>query len=70
MRGVFVAIELKATVRDKLRPMQEYNLEKIRKAGGIALVVHGENWQACLTFLETLGETSDGKSVVRTAEGS
>lgn len=55
--GHFVAVELKATPKDKLRPMQQYNLDRIKAAGGIGLVVHGENCDDALAFLQKLGET-------------
>lgn len=38
VRGHFVAIEVKAE-NGKLSKLQKYNLEQIRKAGGIALAV-------------------------------
>ena len=43
VRGRFVALELKAE-GEKPRKLQEYKLEKIRKAGGIRLVASPENW--------------------------
>jgi Holliday junction resolvase len=41
--GRFIAIECKATSKSKVSSLQKKNLEDIRKAGGVALVIHSEN---------------------------
>ena len=50
----FIAIELKAREKDKASELQEYTLKKISKAGGIAMIVYPENWDAAYEFLHTL----------------
>tara|TARA_R100000995_G_scaffold21814_1_gene9203 strand:+ start:2214 stop:2507 length:294 start_codon:yes stop_codon:yes gene_type:complete len=41
-RGLFIGIECKAG-KNKPTPLQEKNMEDIRKAGGIALVINEDN---------------------------
>ena len=47
VKGRFVALELKKDARaaSKTCKLQEYILSKIKQAGGIAEVVHPENFQ-------------------------
>lgn len=52
VNGVFVAIELK--VDSPLEELQKWNLEEIRKAGGVGLVVTPDNWDLAYDFLKTL----------------
>lgn len=49
IRGRFVALELKksekvAKTKSAQSTLQGYILEKIRKAGGVAVIVYPENW--------------------------
>lgn len=56
VNGWMVALELKATAKDKPTELQVYNLAAVAKAGGIALVACPENWQAVLAFLDNLSK--------------
>ena len=51
INGYFIALELKASEKHKLSKIQKYNLEQIRKAEGIGIVVYPENWNRVYTFL-------------------
>ena len=52
--GFFVALELKRNARARLDPLQAYQLAKIKNAGGIAHVVHPDNWEEILDELRAL----------------
>ncbi len=56
IHGHFVALELKATPKDKPSELQKYNLENITKAKGLALIVHPENWETVYSYLQKLAE--------------
>jgi len=51
IRGRFVAIELKASSNAPITEMQKLKLERIERAGGVALVVHPENWTTVQAIL-------------------
>lgn len=53
-KGLFVAVELKATERDKPRPLQLHKLLSIRKAGGTAMIVHSGNVEESIKEIEEL----------------
>lgn len=53
IRGRFVALELKSE-HGKLSKLQEYKLEKIRKAGGLAFVVFPDDWDDVFINLKTI----------------
>lgn len=53
--GKFVAIELK-TDTGKLSKLQEYNLDEITKAKGLALVCTESNMNEVLQIIKTIGE--------------
>lgn len=53
--GLFVGLEIKA-VKGKTSPMQEYKLDAIRKAGGLALVANPNNWEQVKDLLTKLSE--------------
>lgn len=59
IRGVFVALEYKATSADVPTPLQEHKLRMITNAEGIALVVCPENADATFNLLMAMakGET-------------
>ena len=42
--GMFVALELKKSQKEKPDPLQDHNLLQINKAGGLGLKVYPENW--------------------------
>lgn len=52
-RGKFVAWELKRDARSKPSVLQSYNVDRITACGGVALVVHPENYRKA--FLELTG---------------
>lgn len=52
--GHFVALELKARDIDKETALQRYNIEKIKKAGGYAIVTHPGDWPEVYKILEGL----------------
>lgn len=55
IRGRFVALELKADNEDP-RPKQDYELSRVVKAGGIAIVAKPCNWRAVAKQLQNLDE--------------
>ena len=56
IQGYFVAIEVKATADDKPAKIQQIKLDRIRfDAQGIALVIHPDNMEESLEFLNKLG---------------
>lgn len=67
--GHFVALELKSGVKPARRfrvsvTLQEWVLEQITAAGGVALKVYPEEWPNILSSLKSLtGETSRFKGV-------
>ncbi len=52
-RGVFLALELKSE-KGKASKLQEFKLDKIRKAGGVAFVVYPDNWGTILELIQQL----------------
>lgn len=56
LQGRMVAMELKKNKYEKPDPLQLYTLEKIKKSGGVALVVHPENCAAVILRLQKLGK--------------
>lgn len=58
--GTFVALELKRSQEAKVDPLQEHTLQKIRDAGGMALVVWPENWPPILAVIEALAYGAAG----------
>lgn len=59
IRGIFVAIEFKATAKQKVTPLQQFNLDGVLSCGGIALVVHKDNFAEILAGLEHFAETGE-----------
>lgn len=55
LSGIFVCIEIKAD-SGKVSKLQEYNLNKIKEAGGVALVIAPNNFEASIQFLENLAK--------------
>lgn len=51
--GIFVAIEVK-TDDGETSALQAYKLKKIAEAGGVALVIQPNNFEASIQFLENL----------------
>jgi len=52
-KGFFIAAELKVG-KNKLDSLQAYNLDKIRKAKGVAWTVYPENLKEFLNYLRNL----------------
>lgn len=52
--GLFIAIELKKSEREKPDPLQNRELQKIKAARGYTFVACPENWQGVLNILERL----------------
>lgn len=55
LNGVFIALELK-TDTGKVSKLQEYNLNKIAKCGGISIVLMPQNFDETMAFLENVSE--------------
>lgn len=54
VNGFPFAWELKRSLKEKPKPLQVYELRRIRKAGGVARIVHPENFSECLDELKAL----------------
>jgi len=67
INGLFVAIELKPDAKTKLEPLQEYNLNAIDKAGGLAFKATPENWQKVYATLMELatGSFKNSKPILK-----
>lgn len=50
-KGRYIAIEVKSA-KGKLSELQKYELEKVVNAGGVALVINGENMQQLIDALK------------------
>ena len=58
VRGRFVGLELKAR-GGRLTKLQEYNLNLIEKAGGVAIVADPDNWESVKVQLLKLDQGED-----------
>lgn len=54
--GTFVALELKKDGKEKAEPLQEYNLDQIRMAGGYSFVTSPDDWEGVFEFLKRLNK--------------
>jgi hypothetical protein len=54
IRGSFVALELKSSPEHDPDPLQQYTLDQIEEAGGLALVVDPVNWPEVFQNLKDL----------------
>lgn len=63
INGYFVALELKRNEKQKPEPIQEYELTKIKEAGGVALVVTPLNWSGVFAGLQRLAYYEEPKRV-------
>lgn len=59
IRGMFVAIEFKSGPRAKITSLQRYNLERVSKCDGVALIMTPENWAVNYQILENFAQTGD-----------
>lgn len=64
VNGLFVALELKATPKDKQDPLQLWTHQKILDARGISLVVYPGNWLEVYKFLESIARRHYDKNEV------
>lgn len=55
LNGVFIALELK-TDSGKVSKLQEYNLNKIAKCGGISIVLMPQNYDETMLFLDNISQ--------------
>lgn len=55
LNGVFIALELK-TNTGKVSKLQEYNLNKIAKCGGISIVLMPQNFDETMAFLDNVSK--------------
>lgn len=62
VNGHFVALELKADDDEAADPLQDWNLSKITRSGGIAVTVTPGNWAG---IYDLLLQISTGKLVVK-----
>lgn len=56
LNGIFIAIELKKDAKSKTSKLQDYNLQKIREAGGLSFVVYPDIWNDVLDDLRQIVE--------------
>ena len=63
VHGVFVALELKSSSAEKPTELQAYNLAKIAKAKGLALLVHPENWNEVYSCLHKVAQSGKIPSI-------
>lgn len=54
INGFFVALELKASSKGRLSKLQDWNLNHISKANGMAYVAYPENWDNIKNKLQIL----------------
>ena len=57
-KGWFIGIEAKAG-KGKTTALQDMNLEKIEKAGGVAMIINEFNLQAINNLLDTISNLED-----------
>jgi penicillin-binding protein-related factor A (putative recombinase) len=61
--GMFIAIELKKSLKDKPDALQEYKLSKIAQSGGIGFVVAPENFKETYqVLLQMAGQAEKPKT--------
>jgi hypothetical protein len=73
--GQFVAIELKKDLKeldkkDSTSKLQDYKLEKIRQAGGVALKISPETWAEAYEFLKSIKGVKNVTEVKKTRSKS
>lgn len=56
VNGIFIAMELKKSAKDKPDMLQMFTLEQINKAGGIGIAVSPENWKNVWIALTALSK--------------
>jgi hypothetical protein len=68
--GVFVALELKRSDKEKATPLQKHTLERITKAGGCTRVVNPENWDEVFEELQRWADPGAGWSEYKESMGT
>ena len=63
--GLFLAVECKAG-KNKITALQAREIQSIRKADGVAVVVNEENWDM---LPELIRKLKQGTSIIASAEG-
>ena len=63
--GLFLAVECKAG-KNKITALQAREIQSIRKADGVAVVVNEENWNM---LPELIRKLKQGTSIIASAEG-
>lgn len=53
LNSFFVALEIKSS-GEAPRPLQEFKLSEVRKAGGVAMAVSPDNWEDVKIILTTI----------------
>lgn len=66
VNGLFLAVECKAG-KNKPTTLQVREIERIRKADGVAVVVNEENWDM---LPELIRKLKQGTSIIASAEGA
>ena len=61
--GIFVGIELKATLKSKSDMLQEYNINAINKAGGVGVFVYPETWDVTFQELQKIASQMNDDGV-------
>jgi hypothetical protein len=56
VNGIFVALELKKSDKEKRDLLQDHNLDKINKSGGLGIKTTPGNWLAVLEALTILSK--------------
>ncbi len=64
--GLFLAVECKAG-KNKITALQAREIQSIRKADGVAVVVNEENWDM---LPELIRKLKQGTSIIASAEGA
>lgn len=65
INSIFVALELKASEKAPVSALQNFFLDRISEAGGLAWVVFPENWSAIQEALDTLAKGIDYEAVLQ-----
>lgn len=56
VNGTFVALELKSSEKAKVSALQNFYIEYIKRANGVAMIVFPENWDKVKLSLEVLSK--------------
>lgn len=57
LKGLFIGLELKATAKSAITPLQVHKLSLIKAAGGYSAIVHPDNLDAVINDLEQIAAT-------------